>query len=878
MWYINKIEDIYQKLNSNEDGLTNEIVQSNLEKYGKNELPKKKKDSIFKIFYRQILDPIIFLLILTAVFSFFINEIIDAGAIVFIILIDLFLGTFQEWKAEKDADSLLQLIKVKIKVLRDGTEQEINSTDLVVGDVALLEPGNKINADLRIIECYNLTIDESVLTGESIAVNKINNDIIKKTVLSERENMIYAGTSVLTGRAKCIVVEVGLNTELGKIVDTVSKTAKAPSPLTIRMEKFSKQISILVLIIAVILTIIYISKGVPTLDIFSLVIALTVSAMPEGLPLALTLVLTIASNRMAKKNVIVKQLNHVESLGSCTVIASDKTGTLTVNEQTAKKIVLPDDTYFNIEGSGYNNYGRVINNYNNITSAYEIAFLGSINNEADLNFVNNKWQYYGDSIDIAFLALGKKMNVNISNTNIYDQIPYESENKYSAVFYEKDNQVFCTVKGSIEKVLEFATTMGKNLITIDKEKLITQNEQLAKDGYRVIAMANGVVEKKTDFEYKEEDIKELNFCGLVSFIDPIRDGTKEAIKECKQAGIKVLMITGDHPLTAFAISKELDLIDDYKKVTTGQELEKYLHVKEKFDNFIKDKTVFARVTPLEKLAIIESYKRQKEFIAVTGDGVNDAAAIKSANIGISMGSGSDVAKEASSMIITDDNFNSIVVGIKAGRTAYSNIRKVILMLLSCGIAEVLFFILSIIFNLPLPLIAIQLLWLNIITDGLQDMALAFEQSEDNIMREKPKDTRSSIFDKDLRNNLLVSGLTIGGVVFLVWVYLIKYINMDVALARGYIVMLMVFMQNMHVLNCRSEKQSIFKLSFKANPLVILTIISAIILQIVVMETSVLSQFLQTSPIPVKDIFILFIISTVILFVLEIYKKINRKFS
>ena len=602
--------------------------------------------------------------------------------------------------------------------------------------------------------------------------------------------------------------------------------------------------------------------------------------MPEGLPLALTMALTIASNKMAKKSVVVKKLNSVEALGSCTVIASDKTGTLTINKQTAKKIVTPDACEYDITGIGYDDSGEVkgIDNAD-IKKAEEIALLGAINNEAKLTKEKGKWHYLGDSIDIAFLALGKKTKVPYEKVEIIDQIPYESQNKYSAVFYKKDNETYCTVKGSLEKILEFSKYMDVNnkKSKIDIAKLKKQNEELASEGYRVIAIADGKVENfvKKD-SYKPTDIRDLTFKGLVGFIDPIREEAADSIKKCMTAGIKVLMITGDHPLTALKIGKDLGLVTDNKEIATGDDVNKFLEKGEKeFDKFIKDKKVFARVTPMDKLAIIESLKRQGEFVAVTGDGVNDAPAIKSANIGIAMGSGTDVAKETANMIVLDDDFTSIVQGVEEGRTAYNNIRKVSYMLLSCGLAEVLFFILSIVFNLPMPLVAIQLLWLNIVTDGLQDFALSFEKTEPGTMHEKPRATTETIFNKELLTEVLVAGLTIGLIVFGVWYYLVSVVNMEIHLARGYIMVLMVFLQNMHVLNCRSEKTSIFKMPFN-NPLILITIVGAIILQVIVMEVPFLSEFLNTTTVPVVDMLKLFVFSLIIILVMEIFKFIKNK--
>ncbi|MEG2311492.1 MAG: HAD-IC family P-type ATPase, partial [Bacilli bacterium] len=416
---------------------------------------------------------------------------------------------------------------------------------------------------------------------------------------------------------------------------------------------------------------------------------------------------------------------------------------------------------------------------------------------------------------------------------------------------------------------EFTTTMKINdkIVPIDKNVLTRQNEELAKQGYRVIALCNG----------KNNELKQLTFIGLVAFIDPIRKETINSIEECKNAGIKVVMVTGDHPLTAYSIAKELNIASSMEQVTTALEVEKVLKLGHKtFDEFIKNKRVFTRVTPLQKFEIIESYKRQQEFIAVTGDGVNDAPAIKSANIGIAMGSGTDVAKETAKMIIVDDNFMSIVAGIKAGRNAYSNIRKVSFMLLSCGVSEVLFFLLSVAFGLPIPLIAIQLLWLNLVTDGLQDFALSFEKSEKGIMLEKPRRTSESLFDKILLRETIFSGVLIGLIVFAAWLFLLKVLAFEPSIARGYIMVLMVFIQNIHVLNCRSEKTSTFKIPFKNSPFIFASIIGAIALQIIVMEVPIFATFLQTSSIPITHIIILFVLALPILLAVEIYKKIMYK--
>ena len=863
-YYSNKINEIYEKLNTKREGLSSKKAKELLERYGKNELPKKEKESIFELFISQFKNPIEIILVITVFLSFISGETVDAIALIFIIFVDVTIGTYEEWKASKDVESLAKMIKENSKVIRDNKEIVISSKDVVIGDIICFESGDRISADARIIECHNLTVDESPLTGESINIEKHSDVINENAPLAERKNMLYAGTSIVTGRAIAVVIGTATNTEIGKIAEKVSNTENEKSPLTIRTERFSKQISVIILVIAILTTIILIKQGYKINNIFVCVIALSVSAMPEGLPLAQTMALTIASKRMAKKNVIVKKLNAVESLGSCTVIASDKTGTLTVNEQTAKKIVLANGDTFEITGSGYNNDGKVKPlDKANINDAKYIAMLGAINNEAHLTKREDKWESFGDSIDIAFLSLAEKLNQN-ERPKIVERIPYESENQFSAVFYEKNNELRCTVKGSLEKVLSFSN---------ENQKYYDQNKELASQGYRVIALADGKVSGT-----KKKDITNLKFIGLVAFIDPIREEVKLSLKECKSAGIRVVMITGDNPLTAYAIAKDLGLCANESEVATGQDVEKYLsRGEEEFDRFVSCIRVFSRVTPMDKLAIVESFKRQGEFVAVTGDGVNDAPAIKSANIGIAMGSGTDVAKETASMIIADDNFTSIVAGIEEGRTAYSNIRKITLFLLSCGFAEVSFFLLSIIFGLDIPLVAIQLLWLNIVTDGLQDIALSFDPADKDIMKEKPRDTKESLFSRDLALEVLILGVTISVVVFKTWSYLNNK-GVDIATSRAIIMMLMVFIQNIGVFNCHSEKKSILDIKFSSNKLLIYTVIFSIGLQLIMAEIPLTARFLKVVPLPFTTVLFLLFISLIIIFVYEIYKSVYNIFK
>ncbi len=867
--YLNK-KELLKKLNTSASGLKVSEAGKRINKYGLNELPEEKQKSLFSIFLSSFNDPIIYVLLVAAILSFAVKETLDACAILFIILVDAIVSTIQEYNANKNSLALKNLIKLHTKVIRGNKYYEIESKYIVPGDIIVIEPGTKMSADVRILESKNLVVDESILTGESIGVEKSASET--KSNVKQKKNILYSGTSVITGYGIGVAEYTGLNTELGKIAQKVTTSEDEKSPLTIRMEKFSKQITLIIIIVSIIIGLVLVLKGNKLFDIFISVIALSVSAMPEGLPLAITMALTIGSNKMGKKNVIVKKLNCVESLGSCTVIASDKTGTLTVNEQTAKRILLFDGSEYEVTGSGYEINGEIrpLNN-SKISEAKRIAKLGFINNEAVFEKdINGEYKKLGDSIDIAFKVLAQKSGSIVNEDIIIDKIPYESENKYSAVFYKEKSEVRCTAKGSVEVIIDFC----KNIKKEEKEKIMNQNEYLASRGYRVIALCDGVI--KENSKYTEEDIKNLDFIGLVGFIDPVRKEAKESVRKCKMAGIKVLMITGDHALTALEVAKELRIADSREEVATSEELENLINNDEDFDNYIKNKTVFARVTPLQKLKIVESLKRQGEFVAVTGDGVNDAPAIKAANIGIAMGSGTDVAKETAKMIIMDDNFSSIVNGIEEGRNAYANIRKISLFLLSCGLAEVLFFILAIIFNMPIPLVAIQLLWLNLVTDGLQDMALSFEREPDTIMKEKPRNPKEGLFDKSLVTSLLISGLYMGIVVFGIWVFMIKVLNIDILVARGYILLLMVFMQNFHVFNCRSERKSVFENKLKNNKILAFSIISSLLLQIIVMEIDPLANLLQTTSIPYLHMLILILLACPIIFVMELYKYLRNK--
>ena len=847
MWY-KTIEQIFKQLRTNENGLSNEEASERLREEGKNEIPSSKKNTILNIFIEQLKSPIIFILIFAAIFSIITKNIADAIFIIVVIIINTIIGTYQEWSSEKSAEQLQNMIKIKSKIVRNGIRENIESENIVIGDIIELESGDKIPADIRLIETNNLCIDESVLTGESKARNKEVKELTKETELAERINMAYAGSVVVKGRGKGVVVAIGKETEFGKVAEKVLLSEDSKTPLVIKIEKFSKQISIGFIILALIIAIILFIKGYSISEIFSSVIALTVSAIPEGLTIAMTIVLSISSNIMAKRNVIVKKLSAVESLGSCNVIATDKTGTLTANEQTAKKILLPDGNLANIKGVGYNDIGEIRCEENVRNNIEEVIKLGYINNEARLKFEEGKWKHSGDEIDTAFLALGLKVPIS-QIPEVKQRIHYESSLKYSAVMFEENENEIITIKGAPEKVISFCKYMkiNDNSEKIDKDKILNQNIELAKEGFRVIAIAKYQKNKIKSHYYKElneADFKEFTFLGLVAFVDPIREGVEEAVQICKKAGIETVMITGDQKDTAEAIANRIGI-----------------------------QKVYSRVTPIEKLEIVNKLKSEGKMVAVTGDGVNDTPALKTANIGVAMGSGTDIAKETGNMIITDDNFSSIVNGVEEGRHAFNNIRKVLYLLLSTGFSEVILFVLAILFDMPIPLIAIQLLWLNLISNGIQGLALAYEKDIENVMKRKRSD---NIFDSLMISEIVVSATVMSLIEFIIYLFLYKIKKMDIVSVRSYLLTFMVFVENIHIFNCRSEKISIFKIPLNNNIFLILSIFITTIIQIIIVSNNFLSNILHLTTISLESIFILLLFTIPLIIMMEAFKKKELK--
>ena len=867
-------EETINRLNTTTDGLTMEEVLKRQAEHGRNTIPQPKSKTLLRIFLSQFLNPLIYVLIAAAAISIFTGDIRDAIFIMAIIVFNSLLGTYQEWRAENSAQALRDMVKVTCRVKRDGRIYAIDSEELVPGDIVLLESGVKVPADLRLIDVNNLWIEEALLTGESLAVNKASELLNGGPQLSigDRLNMAFAATTVQKGRGTGVVTFTAENTEIGQIADSLRMNAPEKPPLVKRMEAFSKKVSIIILAVCFFLGLIGFYKGTPLSEVFFLMVAVGVSAIPEGLPIGLTVALAVGTRRMAKRNVIVRKLPAVEGLGSCTLIASDKTGTLTMDQQSIRKLYLPGNKQYEVSGQGYNGEGTITDIDGKTAELDEPlqAFMmaGILANEGILRKTEKGWEHSGDAVDVAFRALcyksGKEPAFFNKQVEVVKIVPYESEKKFSAVFYKHNDILKYAIKGALEVVIEKIPEAGRKAINVI-------SEQMAAEGFRVMALAGGTVETADS-----NNLPELNLLGLVGMIDPLRSEAKEAVKLCQQAGIEVFMVTGDHPSTALAIAKELGIADSQNQIITGAELQEMKNLsKREYAGRLNDKKVFARVAPLQKRDIVEAMKSLGHFVAVTGDGANDAPALKSAHIGIAMGAGTDLAKEASSIIVADNNFASIAAGVEEGRHTFDNLRKIIYLLISTGAAELIVIGLAIVISIPLPFLAVQLLWLNLVTNGIQDIALAFEKGDASAMKKPPRKPDESIFDKLMNSQIIVSGLFIAGILFAVWWHLIYNLNYKEVHARSVVMMLMVLLQNFHVLNCRSETKSLFKMPLKNNYVLLVGILLAQGVHVLA-TYSPLAATLKLEPITLTEWLILLPTAAILLGVMEIFKLIwNR---
>jgi len=893
-WHALPIEQVYETLRSDESGLSREEAARRLVQYGKNSLPSRKAPGIAEIVLHQFKSPLIYILLAAGIISILIGDVKDAGFIFLVVIINAAIGTAQEWKAEQSAMKLQSLLQVMSRVMRGGTWQSLPAEELVIGDVVQLESGMRVPADLRLLHAANLAVDESLLTGESVAVQKTVGVREENIPVSDRSNMAYAGSTVVTGRGCGIVTGTATRTEVGMIAEAVSGTESAKPPLIIRMEAFSQKVGILIIAASIVMAIVALSKGIPPIEVFFLAVALVVSAIPEGLPVAITVALSIAASRMARRNVIVRKLAAVESLGSCTTIATDKTGTLTVNQQTARVLFIPPGEYAEADGVGYDpGEGRITAEGAPLQgplsgAVMRLARTAVICNEGALFREDGTWVHHGDAMDVAFLTLGYKAGLEpdaVRNAiRTVATVPFESERMYAAVYYREDNgvqgaPVKIAVKGALEAVLPSCTTMStpEGPVPLDSAAVEEHMGRMMEDGYRVLAVAEGGLSGPPGQNPELSEVRpKLTLLGLAGFIDPLRPDVKESVRLAHQAGIDVVMITGDHPRTAFAISRELGIAQSFEEVMTGQHLASMGDPNlPAFAEAIDRVRVFARVTPVQKMEIVDTLVRRGHFVAVTGDGVNDAPALRRANIGVAMGSGTDVAKDTSSMIVTDDNFTSIVAGVEEGRFAYDNIRKVTYLLISTGLSEVVLFILALIAGLPLPLLAVQLLWLNLVTNGIQGVALAFEAGEEGTMRRKPRDPKEGIFNGLMVKETMLSGMTIGVVAFLFFGWLIGS-GVEESIARNLLLLLMVLFENFHVFNCRSEYRSLFRVPLRNNAFLVIGVVLMQGLHIISLNIPFMQDLLSLAPVTLDQWLLCLVIAASVVAVMELFKFIGLR--
>ncbi len=832
-------------------GLSSDEARQRLAEYGLNRLPEPPLPGAATIFLRQFLSPFIYILLVAAIASFVLKQVPNGIFIVVVLLLNAVIGTIQEHSAQRSAAALRNLVRGKSKVIRDGRTIQIDSEEVVPGDLALLASGDRVPADLQLISARELGADESMLTGESVTVEKdADGPTDSKLPLSDRTGVCYAGTVITRGRACGLTLSTGEETELGSIAHQMAGQREADPPLMIRVRRFTYQTAAAIGVTIVLLVAMMMwHGGYDTQAMALMAIGLAVSAIPEGLPAALTVALSIGMRRMAHHDVIIRKLVAVEALGSCTFICSDKTGTLTVNELTIRKVLLPGDVSVAVSGEGV--APGALHGHDGVPGVNELCTTGVLANESHLDYAGGDWVSDGDIVDVAFLVLAKKLGLSLSQLRgdqlQVELIPYESEKAFSGSFNSHANAIALHVKGSPEKILSMCDRMmiGGEIKPIDRAALEAQFEHEAGLGFRIIALAKREVVDNTD----HGQLRDLIFLGMVAMLDPVRPEARDAVARCRRGGIEVAMITGDHPSTAKSIALDLELCGKDDPVITGTMIRDASELGQaEADKLIRPARVFARIEPQQKQQIVESLMRAGHFVAVTGDGVNDAPAMRQSHAGVAMGKrGTDVAKENAQLIITDDNFASIVDGIEQGRIVYNNIRKVIALLVATGFSALLLFFLTAASGLPMPMIAVQLLWLNLVANGLQDVALAFEPAEGGELDRAPRKPSEPIFERHIIEHVLVIGGVMGVLSFAVYYWLVQT-GTDIDSARNLTLLLMVLFGNIHALSARSEHRSIFKIRFFANPFLVLAVPIAQCVHIAALYTPGLSDVLGLQPV------------------------------
>jgi P-type Ca2+ transporter type 2C len=878
-WHTQSERSLFLKLNTSSKGLSEQEALLRLKIHGVNRLPQAARPAWWGIAFRQFQSPFVYILSVAAIVSLAIGEFIDASFIFGVLCLNAAIGGFQEWKAEQSAQSLQKLLQVRAKVEREGRVYEIDAEDIVQGDIVWLESGNRVPADLRLLMTHGFKVDESLLTGESLSVLKNSEWTGDESIpVADRKNMAYAGSIVAHGRSRGVVVATGMVTEIGSLAKVMMSIDSGRPPLIIRMERFSKTLAWIVMIVILIVgTLGVLIQGYGLIDMFMFGVALAVAVIPEGLPVALTVALAVGTKRMVEQGVIVRRLAAVEGLGSGTMIASDKTGTLTCNELTVKEVRLLNGSVFQVAGKGFVPSGKLTFEGREINSIQEQGELESLVraavlcNEGDLHFHKEEWLHRGDPTDIALLSLGRKLGVGkeelLESHPQVNQIPFEPEYQFSASFHQcPTGEIRTYVKGSPEKVLSMCKE-GKD------EKfynlVLRTAEEMAAKGYRVLAFAHRITAENLNSSHSPTEPTELEFLGFTGMIDPLREGVKEAIASCRKAGIEVSMITGDHPVTAFTIARNLGLNLSPDQVVTGAELQNTSV--EKIQEIVKEARVFARVAPKQKLDIVNAMQVTGHFVAVTGDGVNDAPALRTANIGVAMGkSGTDVAREAAEMVISDDNFATIVRGVEKGRIAYDNIRKVIFMLISTGAAEVVLVLLAIATGSPLPLTAVQLLWLNLVTQGIQDVSMGFEPGEGDELNKRPRNIREPIFNHLMIERSVIIALWIGVIGFILFRELLAS-GASLEFSRNLLLLFIVVFVNIHMFNCRSETKSAFKTPLMTNPILLFGVLGAFLSHVLAMYLPLGQLLLKTQPIEGKFWFLVVLLALTSVLLMECHK-------
>lgn len=852
-WHLLPLSEISQLLNTTPAGIDNISAEQRLNEYGKNQLADKKRKTVLQMLLNQLTDFMILVLIAAVVISGIVGDVTDTIIILAIIIINAVVGFFQEYRADKAMEALKQMAVTSTRILREGKAIDIIACDLVPGDVVMLEVGNIIPADIRFFETHQVKVDESMLTGESHHVEKDPNELPEGNYpLGERLNMGYKGTFMTNGRALAYVIATGMNTELGRIAKMI-QTNEASTPLQKRLADFGKRLSLVILAICTIFFVVGWLRGENILTILLTSISLAVAAIPEAMPALVTIALAFGAKRLVKSNALIRKLPAVETLGSVTYICSDKTGTLTLNKMTVQEIFETPDSKIN----------SVFSNGNVLLSAM------ALNNDVSKD-KEGKW--LGDSTEVALVKYA--LNNNLERSALEKmfprvaELPFDSTRKCMSTLHQTEHGIIIITKGAVDILL---TKLNK-----EQQLFIPEFESkanaMAEKGYRVIGYATKMLPALPEKINADEIETALTLIGFAGMIDPPREEAKQAIEVCKQAGIITVMITGDHKLTARAIAKQLGIISsDEEMVLSGSELAK-LTLNE-FETIVERVNVYARVNPEQKLKIISALQAKHHFVAMTGDGVNDAPALKNADIGIAMGiNGTEVSKEASHMILLDDNFATIVVAVKHGRRIFDNILKFIKYIMTGNSGELWAIFLAPFFGLPIPLLPIHILWINFISDGLPGLALAYEPSDANIMKRLPRSPRQNIFSKGMAWHILFFGFFIGVTTIGLQAWAINNENthwQTMAFST------LCFIQLGHVMAIRSEKESIFKIGVFSNKPMLMAILITVALQITIIYTPFFNHIFKTQPLSFYELAITIIVSSIVFWAVEIEKWIKR---